>query len=392
MPCEFDRAEIAGAFAGSGAVVFVSGSHQAGYANRLSDYDLFVVTETESGAPRSERRPPITAHDGRRVDFRYIPRRVLLDLAEQINAIDPMQPDAVAKIAPDELVIYYRTAIGEPLLRDADFERLRGNFQMSVAGAIYATQQSQRALALADAAAVLRSDAPFGAYVRGRAAIAALVNAYTADHGAGYPSEKLGYHKLASLHGYGSIIFGDVWAYTALGDREMEGYVASVGQACRQYAQDRADRTRPAPLQFRRDIAACSGRRWVDPHVSRRIVRAAGPGKSVDPAVAELWRTLALASLEDVIGAVDADQVALAIGACRILLLRACNHFLAKRGLQPADALDYLETIAHADQAIFDQIFSPLWQLERDNPAIDGVPGFAERCIEFARRLTAREN
>ncbi len=209
-------------------VVYVSGSRVEGFGNPNSDVDFFIVSDREE--PPAVDQPVLQA--GYYVDAEYWKWDVLESMASRFANFDVCSTE-VAPFNFSELDLYYRTAIGIPVVNEARFSLLQGRFSKSTFSGVYAAickSRSEDLLCIALGSLATKDE--LCALPAARQAAVAASEAFLAEQGEAYPNPKWRFEKALRLFGKKSAEYREIWEIQNSGGRSTEDYVTAVRRFC----------------------------------------------------------------------------------------------------------------------------------------------------------------
>lgn len=224
---------------------YVSGSRVEGFGNPYSDVDFFLVTR----ARVSVLQQPAIQGD-HYVDCEYHSWDDLLELSETFRQIHP--EDCTDRWPTDqELDLYYRTAIGLPVIGAERFLELQSHFPKEIFPSIYSAVASARAETLLwDAKGSIGCRDELRSLLAARSAAEWATEAMLAQHGEAYPNLKWRCVKAARRFGRSSKMYHDVWAIQNIGSRTLQEYLDATGAWCSKWAVLASVLQVPSPTSF----------------------------------------------------------------------------------------------------------------------------------------------
>lgn len=214
-------------------VAFVSGSQQAGLGNSTSDYDLYIVYR--DGLDRLKEGPKQfwLRDPHRRVDLERYGWQEIVEAGALVNGFESPSPADVRHVPFDAFDIYYRTAVGRPMMNESGFAELTAALDTERYDSAFAAWSLwQAGLALARARHSVHNGRPEAAFFSARLGLRHAVTAMMACFGHGWPNPKWAFVKLARHFGRESVEYQRAWHLNGLGRREVGDYVAAVGSYC----------------------------------------------------------------------------------------------------------------------------------------------------------------
>lgn len=217
---------VAALINGDDACVFASGSIVEGLGNSASDFDVFVCEQSGAGVGAAE----LTLGDGHYLDVERYQIQDLSELAAEVNGYRA----GAAPISHAKIDLYYRTAIGVPMVNEALFTTvLSKHFDKTVACQAF-EGRCQLELSLAGrrlrVATALRDD--LEAVLAARSAFEWCVDGFLASQGEGYPSRKWRFEKFGRLGAAVEEWRRRAWLLKGPGERSASAYVQEVGAFC----------------------------------------------------------------------------------------------------------------------------------------------------------------
>lgn len=214
-------------------ILFISGSRAAGFGNRLSDLDVFLIFSHDLSRlfPGSHG----VVLDDAIVDYQAYSLEAMVELARTINGLSQSDGDALRSVSRDDLDVYYRTAIGEVIWNRPAFDALRERFTTATMARVFHAWAALRsATALRRAVTPLHRRDEQAAFLAARSAVEWAVDAFLASRGEAFPSRKWRFEKLERACGRTSDVYRRAWSLKSLGQHDVAAYVRAAQEFCRE--------------------------------------------------------------------------------------------------------------------------------------------------------------
>jgi hypothetical protein len=220
-----DRAILQQLLTSKDDLVYVSGSRVEGLGNRYSDLDYFIVTPQDTDVFQQ----PVLQREYY-IDCEYYSIDALKTLSETVRAASA-DPVAASELPLQDVDLYYRTAIGVPVIGGDALVDLTRGFDKALVSKVYASIAAKRARTYLISA---KTDLWLGdrllALFEARVAAEWATNFYLAERGEAYPNSKWRFEKAARHFGASSAEYARIWEVSNIGDRTVTSYVDAVNE------------------------------------------------------------------------------------------------------------------------------------------------------------------
>jgi len=217
-------------------IAYISGSVVEGFGNPASDVDIYVITDKNPLLLEGMKFAYTNSKHGyfnELIVYHYDHIYKICDI------INNKEYDLNANEFIDNMELYYRCAIGVPMLNEAQFFETTKGFSKQVANEVYAEyhkmkcQEKLRLMKL-----LLNQQRPELVYPYAMRAIAHAIDYWTAVGGEGYESNKFRFLKLERLCSRDSEMYKRCWNLHSIGNRNHASYFSDVEVFCREVVPD----------------------------------------------------------------------------------------------------------------------------------------------------------
>lgn len=224
--------------------VFITGSRAEGLGNKFSDVDLHIVSDACDN-PLGDWFPILIPTDlGFYVELRIYHHEQMRQLSSKINQMSPDDFDEVHSVTFGDLDLYYRTAIGEPIVNPQVFRALQSEFNKEVHAKVHEVRNGLACQAvLAQVEMALQDNDVEAAYFLVQEALGYAVDSILAAHGENYVSWRWRFEKLARAFGTSSDIYQKALRFRSLGEADFIEFIQQGTQFCQDLGMGRFSKT-----------------------------------------------------------------------------------------------------------------------------------------------------
>jgi predicted nucleotidyltransferase len=190
-------------------VAYISGSVVEGFGNSASDVDLYVLTEMYPKLPEGIKFGYTNQEYGYYNEVIVYHYAYLADIRDMVNT---GRYDISAYNFIEYMELYYRCAIGIPLINEGKFSRITNSFSKQTACKAYSAYHKAKCIDdLKRIKILLTSQMELELLTYARSAISHAIDCWLAKNGEGYESKKFRFLKLERLCGVNSDMYRKCW-------------------------------------------------------------------------------------------------------------------------------------------------------------------------------------